>query len=182
MTVSRRARGGVSRQFALPPRWRKLLLTVHVAVSVGWLGAAYLMLVLGIVATHSSPQQRHDRYELLHIFDQTAMIPMSLATLITGVVISVGTQWGLLRFYWVMTKLMTTVAGMIFAGLYVSRMAVHAAELTASNIHANLSAVDWQIRIGAIIMVTMLTVNTTLSIFKPWGRTSRGRIATASRR
>jgi hypothetical protein len=153
-----------------------------VVVSVGWLGAAYLMLVLGIVATGSAPALRHDRYALLHVFDQAAMIPMSLAALVTGLVVAVGTQWGLLRFYWVTVKLVTTVAGMVFAGLYVSRMAIRAAALTATNTHADLFPVDLQIRIGAIVMVTMLTVNTTLSVFKPWGRTRRGRASQAPRR
>ena len=166
-----------SRRLALTPRWRKLLLTVHVAVSVGWLGAAYVMLILGVVATHSAPELRHDRYVLLHVFDQAAMIPMSLAALGTGLVVSVGTPWGLLRFRWVVVKLVTTVAGMIFAGLYVSRMAVHAADVTATDAYADLTAVDWQIRLGAVVMVAMLMVNTTLSVFKPWGRTRRGQLS-----
>ena len=155
---------------------------MHVVVSVGWLGAAYVMLVLGFVATRSVPELRHDRYGLLHVFDQAAMIPMSLAALVTGLIVAVGTPWGLLRFYWVTVKLVTTVAGMVFAGLYVSRMAIRAAALTATNTHADISSVDLQIHIGAIVMVTMLTVNTTLSVFKPWGRTRRGQTSRPRRR
>lgn len=35
--------------------------------------------------------------------------PFSLAALLTGVVQSVGTAWGLLRHYWVIAKLLITV-------------------------------------------------------------------------
>lgn len=82
----------------LRPRTRKLWLTLHVGFSVGWLGAAMAMLVLAIVGARTSDLDlRHYAYEIMHVFDLAIVIPLVLLSLITGLVVSLGTKWGLVR-------------------------------------------------------------------------------------
>jgi hypothetical protein len=45
-----------------------------------------------------------------------AFSPAAIGTLVTGILLSLGTKWGLLRHYWVATKLALTV-GVIVTGI-----------------------------------------------------------------
>lgn len=165
----------------LRPRSRRIALIAHVAVSVGWLGAAYFMCVLALVAGGAAPAARNASYELLHqASDAYVMIPLSLATLATGLIVSLGTQWGLAKHYWVLTKLVGTVAAMLFAALFVSQQVDLAVALTAKG--RDVTTVNWRIVLGSAAMGAVLLFNTALSVIKPWGRTARGRRALAKRR
>jgi hypothetical protein len=54
------------------------MLTLHVALSVGWLGTAYAMVVIGLIALYSSDAQvRYGAYAVLHDSDRMIMIPGS---------------------------------------------------------------------------------------------------------
>jgi hypothetical protein len=46
----------------------------------------------------------------------TAFPPAAIGTLVTGVLLSMGTKWGLLQHYWVATKLALSV-GVIVTGI-----------------------------------------------------------------
>jgi hypothetical protein len=171
--VSRPARRG-RRQ--LSPRWRKVMLTLHVAVSVGWLGSAYGMVVLGLVAwSNTDPLVRWGAYVALHDSDRLIMIPGSLAALATGLIVSLFTPWGLVKHFWVLTKLTLTVSAMIFAALYVSQKATRAMQLTGHGAHVSVGSLGGQVVLGSVVMVLILAANTALSVFKPWGRTRRRR-------
>lgn len=161
--------------WAMSRRFRKAVLVAHVAVSVGWLGAASLMAMLGVLAARSSVETRPAVYEMLHMLDLAAMIPFSLGAVGTGLVLSIGTTWGLLRFYWVVAKMIVTLAIMLFAALHVSRMAVLAGVLISRDTHTDLTAVNLQIHVGALLVTAALLFNTALSIVKPWGRTPLGK-------
>lgn len=94
------------RSARLSPRARKIWLTAHVATSVGWLGSAYTMLVLGLAALRSADLEfRITVYEIMHLFDRAVNIPLFLGALITGLVVSLRTKWGLFRHWWVSVKL-----------------------------------------------------------------------------
>ncbi|MEV6867828.1 hypothetical protein AB0M44_43455 [Streptosporangium subroseum] len=79
---------------------RKLVLTTHITTSVGWLGAAVVFLapaVLGI----ASPDAALVRavYRLMEPASWYTLVPLAAASLLTGLVQSLGSAWGLLRHY-----------------------------------------------------------------------------------
>ena len=91
----------------MTPAARKLALVAHVGFSVGWLGAVVTSLVLGVVGLASRDGQVvRAVYLTLEPIGWYALIPLSLASLITGLIQSLGTSWGLLRHYWVVAKLL----------------------------------------------------------------------------
>jgi uncharacterized membrane protein len=157
-------------------------LIAHVATSVGWLGTAYGMVVLGLTASGAEPDFRHVSFEMVHTMDRYVMIPLSLLSLITGLVVSLGTQWGLAKHYWVFTKLVTTVVAMIFAALYQSQWIKEAIASTLERPDADISDLSRTILVGSVCMTLVLLGNTVLSVAKPWGRTPRGRKAVARNR
>ena len=89
---------------------RKFLLTVHVIVSVGWLGAIAAYIALNVPAVASTdPQSVRAAYLMMEPVALYGIVPLSLASLLTGIVQSLGTPWGLFRHYWVVVSLVLTV-------------------------------------------------------------------------
>ncbi|MFI5906509.1 DUF2269 family protein [Dactylosporangium sp. NPDC051541] len=151
-------------------RTRKTLLTLHVCASVGWLGGALTVIVLGIFATRDAdPAVRHGVFVALHTADRFVMIPIALLAAVTGVVSALASPWGLARYRWVVAKQVLTVGAMVFGALYVSQQ-IKAALVAPA---AELDALRVRATIGSGCMLAVLVVATALSTFKPWGRTSR---------
>ena len=104
------------------------------------------------------------------------IVPLSLASPLTGLVQSLGTTWGLFRHYWVLAKLLITIPASIVSLLHmqpISRIASVAAETTLSS--ADLRALRIQLVANAGAALLVLLVATTLSVYKPPGMTRYGR-------
>jgi hypothetical protein len=148
----------------LPPKTRKLVLTVHVVSSVGWLGTALVILVLVTAAlVTADPELRRAAYLVLNLLDSTIVVPVGLAGLISGVLLSLTTHWGLVRHYWVAVKLVLTVVVFDEA---VARTAAPGADAGQAGT---------ELLIPGVMALLILTVATVLSTYKPWGRTPVGR-------
>src|SRR5213592_566438 len=155
---------------------RKLALTTHVTSSVGWLGsvAAFLALAIAGVTSHD-PQVVRAAYLAMHLTTWFVIVPLGFASLLTGLVDSLGTPWGLFRHYWVVTKLVLTVLAALILLVHtqpIDRVADVAAPM-------NLAASDLrQLRLqlvgDAAAALFVLLVTTTLSVYKPWGMTAYG--------
>src|SRR5579859_3737107 len=96
----------------MTPGLRKLGLTAHVVSSVGWLGAvaAFLALALLGLTGRDGPSVRA-AYLAMDRVTWLVIVPFCLASLVTGIVQSLGSPWGLLRHYWVVLKLGLTLLG-----------------------------------------------------------------------
>lgn len=156
------------------PRLRKLLLTIHVTASVGWVGAIVAYLVLNVVALNSADMtQVRGAYLLMDPVLRYAIAPMAVTSLITGVVISLVTKWGLLRHHWVVASLVLTS---LAVGLLFVHMSTEVAELTLRAADPALDPrterADLPNTIGGLILVSIPLV---LNIYKPRGLTRRGR-------
>lgn len=172
MIRAARRTSNVNRVNTLKPLPRKVWLTAHVALSVGWFGGAYAMLVIAIVAlTSAGTPLRHDAYELVHVGDTAIMIPGGLGALVTGLVVGLWTRWRVLHHWWVVVKLLLTVGGMAFAYAYLAQNV----ETALLDPRANLADIAPGIVAGSVVMVLVLLTTTLVSITKPWGRTAFGR-------
>jgi len=81
----------------MPQRLRKLVLTVHIVTSVGWLGLVLAMLVLGIIAaTTRDVGTLKAAYVFMEAFANVIFPPAAVGTLLSGIILSAGTKWGLL--------------------------------------------------------------------------------------
>ena len=111
------------------------------------------------------------------------IVPFAFASLITGIVQSLGTTWGLFRHYWVLAKLFLTVFATIVLLLkmkvigYVARVAV-----TTALSSADLGRPRMELVVHAAGGLLVLLVITMLSVFKPWGLTRYGRRKLQERR
>jgi hypothetical protein len=156
----------------MPTRIRKLVLTSHVTTSVGWLGAvaAYLALaVVGLITLDS--EMARSAYRTMEVIGWGVIVPFALAAILTGVVQSLGTEWGLLRHYWIVAKLALTLVATAILLMHVpsiSRMARLAVITTLST--GDYRPLRVQLVVHAVGGLLVLLSTTALSVYKPWGR------------
>jgi hypothetical protein len=160
----------------MPPRLRKFALTAHVVSSIGWLGATLVFLALAIIGlTGQDAQTVRGAYLVMEPAAWYVLVPLAFASLLTGLVQSLGTAWGLFRHYWVLFKLLINVFATIVLLIYMqtfSIMARMAADPTMST--ADIRALGTSPRFHAILAVVLLLVATVLAVYKPRGMTPYG--------
>jgi hypothetical protein len=165
----------------MTPRLRKAALTAHVTVSVGWLGAvaAYLALAIAGLTTPDS-EMAESAYRAMEVIGLGIVVPCSLAALLSGLLQSLGTEWGLFRYYWIVAKLSLTVVatGVLLMHVpAVSRMARLAVSTSLSTGDFRLLRV--QLVVHAVGGLLVLITATALSVYKPCGRIGSARARTA---
>lgn len=162
----------------MTPALRKLNLTAHVTASVGWLGATAAFLVLSITGlTSQNADIVRGAYLSMNLIGQFIIVPLGLVALLTGVVQSLGTPWGLFQHYWVSMKFSLTVGAVILLLTHQFTDVADAARRVSLAAPGTLPDAGWlgvQLVAEAGGAVLLLLVNTTLSLFKPWGQTRRG--------
>jgi hypothetical protein len=125
-------------------------------------------------------------YFAMELVGWCVIVPFSLASLLTGLIQSLGTSWGLFRHYWIVAKLLITVFASALLLVHM-QVANHMARVVTGT---TLAATDFhgmrlQLMGDAIAAIVVLLIATALSLFKPqgltpFGRRQQGFLATAS--
>ena len=159
----------------LPPRLHKFALTAHITASVGWLGAIIGVLAIAIVgSTSDDPQTVRGAYLVMEQAAVFVLVPLAFASLLTGLVQSLGSSWGLFRHYWVLFKLVINVVATLVLLLYLQTLD-HLADI-ASDPRSGLASIrSFSPVLHASAAVLLLVVATTLAVYKPRGVTPYGR-------
>ena len=154
----------------MTPRFQKLTLLAHVAFSVGWFGAIipYLALVIAGLTSHDT-QVTCAACLSMNLIGWYILVPFSFAALLSGLVQSLFTQWGLFWHWWILAKLGLTIFAMFV-------LLQHMREVSRMTKEAMLSGTDFRPDLihatgGLLVLLTAMT----LSMFKPWGMTPYGR-------
>lgn len=168
----------------MTPRLRKFGLTAHITFSVGWFGAVVAFLALAVSGLKSqNVQVVRAAYLTMDLIGWFVIVPFSLAALLTGLVQALGTEWGLLRHYWVLVKLMLTGASTLILLLHM-RLVSYLSNVAMETIVSGNDLIGLRTQLladaGAALIVLLLT--TLLSVYKPWGRTRYGRDRQRKRR
>jgi hypothetical protein len=155
---------------------RKFALTAHVTSSVGLLGsiAAFLALAVAGLSSQYIVMVRA-AYPAMELIARFVIVPLAFASLLTGLIQSLATPWGLFRYYWVLLKLLLTVFATIVLLVkmeLIGYAAGLAAETTLSR--ADLRAAGIQLAVHAAGGLLVLLVPTVLSVSKPSAMTRYG--------
>jgi uncharacterized membrane protein len=151
---------------------RKFVLTAHLVSSLGWIGAvvAYLALVVAALTSEDAHTVRaaFRAMELTYF----VLVPLAVASLLTGVVQALGTTWGLFRHYWVLFKLVLTVVATTVLLLHMP--AVNSlAEAAAETDGADLPGAGGELLHAGVGLLVLLTT-AILGVYKPRGMTRYG--------
>ena len=150
---------------------RKLLLTLHLIASIGWLGALIVFLAHALASVVSTDEHVVRATSLaMGITAWFVILPFAVATLGTGVAQALASAWGLLRHYWIVFKLFLTLVATVV--LVVKLAPIN--ELAAAAYNMDLSATSGlrtSLLVHAAGGFVILLGAAVLGIYKPAGRT-----------
>lgn len=160
----------------MPPSIRKFTLAVHLTLSVGWVGAVAAYLALDVAtATSQDPQTLRAAYLGMGLIVRYVIVPLALGSLLTGLVMAVGTRWGLVRHYWVLISLLLTIVATVV--LLDSRQAI--SDFAATAAAPTTSAAELRALPSTLVRsvggMAVLLVVLVLNVYKPQGMTRYGR-------
>lgn len=166
----------------MSPWLRKFALTTHITTTVGWLGAVMASLAMAAVGL-TSPHAQTVRgvYVVMEPTARYVLVPLAFATLLTGIVQSLGSAWGLFRHYWVLFKLMIAVFATFVLLVYMETFAQMSRIATDPTIDLEVVRQPSPL-IHASLALIILLVATVLAVYKPQGLTPYGRRKLSERR
>jgi hypothetical protein len=154
----------------MTPALRKLVLAVHLAFAVGWVGAvmAYLPLAISAV-TGEDTETGHAAWIAMELIGWFVIVPLALATLLTGLVISLGTPWGLFRHRWVLITLVLTIISAVVLVLHMPTVSSLADAARAGESMDPAMKEDALLHPSAALVVLLGIM--LLNVYKPQGMT-----------
>jgi hypothetical protein len=150
----------------LGKRARKLWLVVHIASAGAWIGMDIVMGVLILAGMMTGGEVESVAYQALGLFAVWPMLVSGVVCLISGVVLGIGTKYGVVRYWWVAVKFVMNIV-LCLAVWFALRPGVEAAAAQGGEMPSDLI-------FPPIVSTTALIIATVLSVFKPWGRVRRG--------
>jgi hypothetical protein len=157
----------------MPSRMRKAALAVHICSSIGWIGAAVAYLALAVAAQVS--QQASTVYSAwmgMELIGWAVIVPLGCLAFLTGLLMSLGTSWGLVRHYWVLIALVLTTLALGVLLLHMPTV-TQTAELARTMTGADLAALGGDI-VHPAVGIGILIVVAVLNVYKPRGQTGLG--------
>jgi hypothetical protein len=158
----------------MPPRLRKFVLTTHLAVSVGWIGAVVAYLALAVAAwTRREAATVRTAWVGLEVIGWYILVPSAVGSLVTGLVLALGTRWGVFQHYWVLFSLLLTS---LAAAVLVGHLPTVSSYATIARAAASPGRVGLQgelLHAGGGLLVLLVIAG--LNVYKPPGLTPYGR-------
>lgn len=169
--------------YRLSQKKKQLLVAIHVIASASWIGGTFGMLLLGIYL-HSAANGDQLAYTLdsMEIIDETLLKYPALLTLLTGILLSIWTQWGLVKHYWVAIKLTLTLAtiliGIFFLNDWTESLGDWAREMGAAAMRDPAYQSTWtSMIVTAGFNLFCLLLMVFITYFKPFGKIKKRRAA-----
>lgn len=157
----------------MTPGLRKFALAAHLTVSVGWIGGVVAYLTLGVAAVASQDVQTvRAAWTAMELIGWYALVPLALASLLTGLVMSLGTRWGLFRHYWTLISLVLTVLATVVLLLHMPDVSV-LADMAQEAESARLAGMGGDLFHPGLGLVVLLVIQV-LNVYKPRGVTPYG--------
>jgi uncharacterized membrane protein len=156
----------------LGARTRKGVLVVHIVSGGVWIGIDVVMAVFIFTALLADDDNTKALcFRALELFTVWPLLTTGLVCLASGVVLGLGTKYGLVRYWWVAIKLVLNIvltALVPFAlAPEVSRAAEQGWRFAAGE---PASLVVGNLIFPPIVSPTALLIAVVLAVFKPWGR------------
>ncbi|PLR66925.1 DUF2269 family protein [Bacillus sp. UMB0893] len=157
-------------------RKKQVLVSIHVISVTLWFGGTMGMLLLGFYLKNAvDGEQLYYTLLSMHVIDESLLKYPALLTLITGIMLSVWTQWGLFKHYWVLIKLALTIVtillGIFFINDWFSFLVTTAEELGFSALqNQDFHNVWFSMILTGSFNLLCLVMMTFVTYIKPFGK------------
>src|SRR5829696_1539323 len=161
---------GGARPWRLGARTRKGVLVVHIVSAGVWIGIDVVMAVFIFTALLADDNTKALCYQALELFAVYPLLTAGLVCLASGVVLGLGTKYGLVRYWWVAIKLVLNIVltALVLVALRpeVTEAAEQGRQFAAG---APASLAVGNLIFPPIVSPTALLIAVALAVFKPWG-------------
>ena len=152
---------------------RKAVLSAHLTVSVGWIGAVVAYLGLGVAAVNSANDQTiRSSWVAMEVIGWFVIVPLAVASLLSGLIMALGTNWGLFRHYWVAISFVLTLFSTAVLILHMPTVSA-TTDLALRSEGASLEALGGDLFHPGVGLVVLLLIQV-LNLYKPQGLTRYG--------
>jgi len=157
-------------------RGRKILLAIHILLISTWLGSLIsILILLGSKGSASGILQIDIADKAVFLLSDSVIMNIAIAVGISGLLFSMFTTWGFLKFYWIMTKwtilVILAVVIIFFAGPSVNGMAaVSDVFKVQARGMARYAEFERQALWSSCAQLILLTAVIFVSVLKPWGK------------
>jgi membrane-bound metal-dependent hydrolase YbcI (DUF457 family) len=110
----------------------------------------------------------------MDLMTRYVIVPLSLAPLLTGPLLSLGTPWGLFRHYWILVKLVITVLSTLILLMHLQPISYLSRVAAAGTLSSTDLPVQIQMVAASAAALLALLVATALAVYKPRGLTPYG--------
>lgn len=153
-------------------RTRRAVLTVHIVSAGAWIGIDVVLGVFVFTALLTDSTSTEALcYQALELFAVWPLLTAGLVCLASGIVLGLGTSYGLVRNWWVAVKLALNVV-LVALVVVALRPGLYEAAGYGDALAAG-QAVDVPVSdlvFPPIVSSLALVTATILAVFKPWGR------------
>jgi len=158
-------------------RARKVALIAHIVAAGAWIGIDVVLGVLVFTALLTSDTGTEALcYQALELFAVWPLIITGLATLVTGIILGLGTRYGLIKWWWVFVKLVMNVILVVLVVFLLRPGIADAADYGSALADGQRLDLDVSgLPFPPIVSGAALLVATVLSVVKPWGRLRKDR-------
>ncbi|MGW1678155.1 hypothetical protein [Saccharopolyspora sp. NPDC002376] len=155
----------------LSVRGRKALLAAHLLAAATWFGIDLALGILAVTAlVTDSPATAGAALQAVGIFAVWPMFTAGVLCLATGVVLGLGSKYGLLRYWWVAVKLGINVVFAVLIVVALRPLINQAADAGTHLASGGTGAIPTILLYPVMIGPNLLLTAYLLSVFKPWGR------------
>lgn len=168
--------------YRLSQKKKSLLIAIHVISLAAWIGGTLGMLLLGIYL-YSAENAAQLTYTLasMEIIDENLLKYPALMTLLTGILLSLWTQWGLVKHYWVIIKLGLTIITIMIGIFFLNKWTdldegMGFASLQDGGFHSKWLDIVTTSSINLFFLLFMVFI----TYYKPFEKIKKGRVANTS--
>lgn len=155
---------------------RKAWLVTHIMSSGAWIGLDVVMAVLVFTAMLTSdPAVVSICYQALRLFAVWPLLGAGLVCLASGLVLGLGSKYGLIRYWWVVVKLGLNIVLTLLAVVALWPTVEQAARQGQAIAAGGAPELVPDLIFPPIVSPICLLIAVVLSVYKPWGRTPKGR-------
>ena len=158
------------------PTFRKWLKLLHIVFSLTWLG---FIICLGLLIFFRPEPSNGAELKylniIIHRIDTTLMAFTSLASLLTGILLCWKTRWGFFSYWWVIAKLVLTIAIIIISIVYFGPVSPNLVKISGAlglDALTNETYIRYFTRLTIFnpINISLFLFMAYISKFKPWGK------------
>jgi hypothetical protein len=155
---------------------KKWWLSAHLIFSAIWLGVTVTFLILSIHVLMTNDMETIKAYytSMLRL-EQTAGRVSIIGTVITGLLLSILTKWGLFKFHWIITKEIMTLLCMVLGFIFIYAWTLKGISVLDEFINDVFIVNHYQLMAGIVSQLFLLATMFILSVFKPWGQRTKKR-------